>query len=31
VRTERIRTWADGRRSVDAFFATYQPAEGEGC
>lgn len=31
VRTERTRTWFDGRVDVDGFTATYQPAEGLGC
>jgi len=31
VRTERTRTWADGRVEVDSVGATYQPEEGLDC
>lgn len=31
VRTERTRTWADGRVDIDEVGAVYQPAEGVGC
>jgi vancomycin resistance protein YoaR len=31
VRTERTRTFVDGRKEVDAVFATYQPAQGVRC
>lgn len=31
VRTERTRTWADGRVQVDSVGATYQPSEGRDC
>lgn len=31
VRTERTRTWADGRTEVDFVGATYQPSEGRDC
>ena len=31
VRTERTRTYVDGRTATDAFFATYRPEEGVKC
>ena len=31
VRTERTRTYADGREEVDFVGATYQPSEGRDC
>ena len=31
VRTERTRTYVDGTKKVDSFFATYRPAEGVRC
>jgi len=31
VRTERTRTYADGRVEVDSVGATYQPSEGRDC
>lgn len=31
VRTERTRTYADGRQEVDYVGATYQPSEGRDC
>lgn len=31
VRTERTRTWTDGRTEVDFIGATYQPSEGRDC
>lgn len=31
VRTERTRTWTDGRIEVDFIGATYQPSEGRDC
>jgi len=31
VRTERTRTYADGREEVDYVGATYQPSEGRDC
>ena len=31
VRTERTRTFVDGRTAVDAFFALYRPEEGVRC
>ena len=31
VRTERTRTWADGRVETDIVGATYQPSEGRDC
>jgi hypothetical protein len=31
VRTERTRRYVDGTTKVDAFFATYRPAEGVKC
>lgn len=31
VRTERTRTYADGRTVVDAVFAVYRPREGVNC
>jgi len=31
VRTERTRTWADGRVETDTVGATYQPEEGRDC
>lgn len=31
VRTERTRTWFDGRTEVDTVSAIYQPEEGIGC
>lgn len=31
IRTERTRTWADGRTEVDTIGAIYQPSEGRDC
>lgn len=31
VRTERTRTWADGRIEIDSVGAIYQPSEGVDC
>ena len=31
VKTDRTRTYLDGRTDVDSFFALYQPAEGVKC
>ena len=31
VKTDRTRTYLDGRTDIDSFFALYQPAEGVKC